>query len=49
MIKAYLPGHIKTKLVEISPKDWSNIIYMPTYQFMSKGKKYDARKVWKDA
>lgn len=47
MIKAYLPGHIQTKIIEIAPKDWHNIITMPFYQFMSKGKKYDARKVWK--
>lgn len=47
MIKAYLPGHIQTKMIEIAPKDWHNIIMMPVYQFMSKGKKYDARKVWK--
>lgn len=47
MIKAYLPGHIQTKMIEIAPKDWHNIIMMPFYQFMSKGKKYDARKVWK--
>ena len=47
MIKAYLPGHIQTKLIEIAPKDWSTVVYLPTYQFMSKDKKYDARKVWK--
>lgn len=49
MIKAYLPGHIRTKLIEIAPKDWSTVVYLPTYKFMSKGKNYDARKVWKDA
>lgn len=49
MIKAYLPGHIKTKLIEIAPKDWSTVVYLPTYRFLSKGKNYDARKVWKDA
>lgn len=49
MIKAYLPGHIKKTFIEIAPKDWSNIIFMPTYKFVSKGKNYDARKVWKDA
>lgn len=49
MIKAYLPGRIKTKLIEIAPKDWANIIYMNTFRFLSKGSNYDARKVWKDA
>lgn len=48
LIKAYLPSHFKSKLVEVSPKDWGNIIFLPTYQFMSKGQKYDARKVWRN-
>lgn len=49
MIKAYLPSHLKSKFIEIAPKDWSNVIYMPTYQFMSQGKRFDARKVWRNA
>lgn len=46
MIKAYLPSHVKTTFVEIKPKDWINIIYMPLHQFMSKGKRFAATKVW---
>lgn len=46
MIKNYLPGHIKGQLIEIEPKDWVNVIWMPSQQMISKGKRYSARKVW---
>lgn len=46
MIKAYLPGHIKGPLIEIDPKDWSNIVLMPTQQFVSQGKRFASSKVW---
>lgn len=46
MIKAYLPGHIKGSMTEIKPADWVNVIFMPTQQFMSKGKRFSSRKVW---
>lgn len=46
MIKAYLPGHIKGSMTEIKPSDWVNVIFMPTQQFMSKGKRFSSRKVW---
>ncbi|AAX63622.1 gp2 [Aeromonas phage 31] len=49
MIKAYLPGHIKGSMMEIKPSDWVNVIYMPLQQFVSKGKRYSARKVWAKA
>lgn len=47
MIKAYLPGHIKGPIIEVKPQDWSNIIFMPTQQFMSQGSRFAASKVWK--
>ena len=46
MIKMYLPSHVKKTFVEIAPKDWVNVIYMPTHQFVSKGKRFSANKVW---
>lgn len=46
MIKAYLPSHIKGPLVEIKPDDWANVVLLPLQQFMSKGKRYSASKVW---
>lgn len=46
MIKAYIPGNIKGPLVEIKPSDWANVVMMPLQQFMSKGKRYSAQKVW---
>lgn len=46
MIKNYLPQNVKGKVVEINPQDWSNIVFLPTQQFYSKGKRYSARKVW---
>lgn len=47
MIKAYLPGHIKGKMVEIDPNDWANVVYMPLQSFQSKGSRFSVRKVWK--
>lgn len=49
MIKAYLPQNIQGKIVEISPTDWVNVIYLPTQQFYSQGKRYSANKVWRNA
>lgn len=46
MIKAYLPAHLKGSMLEVKPSDWVNVIYMPLQQFMSKGKRYSAKKVW---
>lgn len=46
MIKSYLPNHIKGTFVEIKPKDWVNAIFLPTQQFVSKGKKFSAQSVW---
>lgn len=47
MIKAYLPDHIQGSLVEIKPSDWANVVLMPLQQFMSKGKRFSANKVWR--
>ncbi|UPW39251.1 DNA end protector protein [Escherichia phage vB_EcoM_ESCO47] len=47
MIKAYLPGHIRGTLMEIAPKDWANVIMLPTQSFQSKGKRFSANTVWK--
>lgn len=47
MIKAYLPSHIKGPTIEIKPQDWANVVMMPTQQFVSKGKRYSANKVWR--
>lgn len=46
MIKAYIPGNIKGPLVEIKPADWANVTLLPLQQFMSKGKRFSAQKVW---
>lgn len=46
MIKAYLPNRIKSSMKEVKPSDWINVIFLPTTQFMSKGKRFSARKVW---
>lgn len=46
MIKAYLPGHIKGPMIEIDPKDWHNIVMMPTQSFQSQGKRFASGKVW---
>lgn len=49
MIKLYIRSRIKGKLVEISPTQWANTVYLPTQQFLDKtGKRYSARKVWAD-
>lgn len=49
MIKAYIPGNIKGPLVEIKPSDWANVTLLPLQQFMSKGKRFSAQKVWANA
>lgn len=46
MIKAYIPANIKGTLIEIKPSDWANVVMMPLQQFMSKGKRFSAQKVW---
>lgn len=46
MIKLYLKSHMKTAPVEVPPTEWYNAINLPLQQFVSKGKKYSARKVW---
>lgn len=46
MIKAYIPGNIKGTIVEIKPSDWANVVMLPLQQFMSKGKRFSAQKVW---
>lgn len=46
MIKAYIPANIKGTLIEIKPQDWANVVMMPLQQFMSKGKRFSAQKVW---
>lgn len=46
MIKAYIPGRIQGKLVEIKPADWANVVLLPTQQFKSQGKNVSAAKVW---
>lgn len=47
MIKAYLPSHIQGQITEIKPSDWSNVVLLPLQQFMSKGKRFSANRVWK--
>lgn len=46
MIKAYLPGNLKTPLAEIAPKDWAKSVWLPTQAFVSKGAAYSAKQVW---
>lgn len=49
MIKLYIRSRIKGRLIEISPTQWANTIYLPTQQFLDKkGRRYSARKVWAD-
>ncbi|WJJ54797.1 DNA end protector protein [Acinetobacter phage AB1I1M-1] len=47
MIKAYLPGNVKGRFVEIKPSDWANVTLMPLQQFTSGNKRFAASKVWK--
>lgn len=46
MIKAYLPGHLKSPMMEIAPRDWAKSVWLPTQSFQSKGSSYSAKKVW---
>lgn len=46
MIKAYLPNHVQGTFIEIKPSDWANVTMLPLQQFVSKGNRYSARKVW---
>ena len=49
MIKLYIRSRVKGSMVEISPTQWANTIYLPTQQFLDKeGKRFSARKVWAD-
>tara|TARA_R110000850_G_scaffold245317_8_gene370192 strand:+ start:191 stop:772 length:582 start_codon:yes stop_codon:yes gene_type:complete len=49
MIKRYLLGHVRSSINAIPPNEYINAIHLPTQQFMSKGKRFSSRKVWKDA
>lgn len=49
MIKAYLPQNVKGTFIEIKPADWANVTTLPLQQFVSKGKRYSASKVWGQA
>lgn len=49
MIKAYLPQNVQGTFIEIKPSDWANVTLLPTQQFISKGKRYSANKVWGNA
>lgn len=46
MIKAYIPKNVKGQMKEINPKDWPSIIFLPSQNFISKGRPFSARKVW---
>lgn len=48
MIKAYIPKRIRSGIKEVKPSDWINIIFLPIQQFVSKGKRYSANKVWRN-
>jgi hypothetical protein len=49
MIKRYLLGHVRSSINAIPPGEWINAVSLPTSAFMSKGKRFSSRKVWKDA
>lgn len=46
MIKNYLPGNIKGKLIEINPTDWASVIFLPTQKFISNGRNFNSKAVW---
>lgn len=48
MIKQYLASHVRLGIAEIAPKDWHNAIYLPTQQFVSKGRNVSAVRAYND-
>lgn len=44
-IKRYLYSHVKSSLVEIDPKEWDYVAFLPLARFA----KQDQRKVWDDS
>lgn len=46
MIKAYLPGQMKSPASEVPPSEWINVIGLPLQQFVSKGSRASSKKVW---
>lgn len=48
-ITSYLYTHIKTPILEVPPEEWFQAVFLPTQQFMHKGKRFSARKVWQGA
>lgn len=48
-ITSYLFTNIKTPIQEVNPADWYMAVGLPLQQFMSKGKRFSARKVWRGA
>ena len=49
MIKRYLLTQVRSTINAIPPNEFINAVNLPTQQFMSKGKRFSSRKVWKDA
>lgn len=47
MIKAYLPGQMKSPASEVSPSEWINLIHLPLQQFVQKGSRSSQKKVWR--
>lgn len=47
MIKAYLPGQMKSPASEVDPSEWINTIFMPLQSFVQKGSRSSQKKVWK--
>lgn len=47
MIKAYLPGQMKSPASEVPPQEWSSVIWLPTQQFVSGNKRSGSKAVWK--
>ena len=43
--KKYLTKHIKSRISEISATEWEIAIFLPTEQFVKKGK----NSIWKDS
>ena len=48
MIKLYLASNVRFGIKEVAPKDWHNVIYLPTQQFVSKGRNISATRAYND-
>lgn len=48
MVKLYLASHVRLGIMEVAPKDWHNVIYLQTQQFVSQGRNISAARAYND-